>query len=208
MGQAFDLLGDPISGAGFEGLDDPRMQGAPPLREETAVGHFVGEGVLEGVLALGNEPCLVQELGGLEVGEPHAAVPPRAARRWPGVGRRRIPCRSPRPLCNELFLVHRQAVHAGRQHRLNGVSARPGLSDRPLRAPAPCGRVPPGRKDCPPPWPGAAVPARGSGAVAHHMAHHLPAIVRLQHRTCLPRAGDTLAERWSAPGAARLPAAP
>ena len=29
----------------------------------------MGEGVLEGVLALRKEPCLVQELGGLEVGE-------------------------------------------------------------------------------------------------------------------------------------------
>ena len=53
VGQAFDLLGHPLSGEGFEGLDDPRVQGAPPLLEETAVGHLVGEGVLEGVCALG-----------------------------------------------------------------------------------------------------------------------------------------------------------
>ena len=69
VGQPFHLLGHPLPGQGFEDLDDPRVQGAPPLLEETAVGHFVGEGVLEGILALGKEPGLVQELGGLEVGE-------------------------------------------------------------------------------------------------------------------------------------------
>ena len=31
VGQPFDLLGYPLSSEGFEGLDDPRVQGAPPL---------------------------------------------------------------------------------------------------------------------------------------------------------------------------------
>ena len=35
--------------------------------EETAVGHLVGQGMLEGVFAFGEEPRLVEELGGLEV---------------------------------------------------------------------------------------------------------------------------------------------
>jgi len=70
MGQAFHLLSDPVPGERFEALDDPRVQDPPSLREETAIGHFLGEGVLEGLLALRKEPCLVQEFGGLEVGEP------------------------------------------------------------------------------------------------------------------------------------------
>ena len=69
VGQPFDLLGDVLPGQGFQGPDNPRVQGAPPLLEETAVGHFVGEGVLEGTLACGKKPGLVQELAGLEVGK-------------------------------------------------------------------------------------------------------------------------------------------
>ena len=44
-----------------------RVQDSPPLLEQTAVGHLVRQGVLEGVLALGKEPRLVEELGRLEV---------------------------------------------------------------------------------------------------------------------------------------------
>ena len=43
------------------------MQHPPPLLQETAVGHLVRQGVLEGVLALGEEARLVEELGRLEV---------------------------------------------------------------------------------------------------------------------------------------------
>jgi hypothetical protein len=39
----------------------------PPLLEETAVGHLVGEGVLESVLPLGEQARLVEELGPLEL---------------------------------------------------------------------------------------------------------------------------------------------
>ena len=46
------------------------MERAPPLQQETAVGHLVGEGVLEGVRELGEEARLVEELGRLEVREP------------------------------------------------------------------------------------------------------------------------------------------
>jgi hypothetical protein len=43
------------------------MQRSPPLMQETIVGHFVGQGVLEGILVVGKETRLVQELGLLEV---------------------------------------------------------------------------------------------------------------------------------------------
>jgi hypothetical protein len=40
-----------------------------PLLQETAVGHLMGEGVLEGVFALREEAGFVEELGGLQVAE-------------------------------------------------------------------------------------------------------------------------------------------
>ena len=65
--QAFDLLGQAVPGERLEGLDDAGVQRPPPLLQQAAVGHLVGEGVLEGVVALGEEARLVEELGGLEV---------------------------------------------------------------------------------------------------------------------------------------------
>jgi hypothetical protein len=43
------------------------VQPPPSLLEETAIGHLVGEGVFEGILPLGEEACLVEELGPLEL---------------------------------------------------------------------------------------------------------------------------------------------
>ena len=54
VGQAFDLLGQPVSGERLEGLDDARMERPPALLQETAVRHLVGEGMLEGILRSGN----------------------------------------------------------------------------------------------------------------------------------------------------------
>jgi hypothetical protein len=45
------------------------MQGPAPLLQEAAIGDLVGEGVLGGILVLREEARLIQELGGLEVGE-------------------------------------------------------------------------------------------------------------------------------------------
>ena len=50
----------------------PRRSGhaaPPPLQQEAAVGHLVGEGMLEGVGVLGEEPRLIEELGRLQVGQ-------------------------------------------------------------------------------------------------------------------------------------------
>ena len=68
--QAFHLLGQLVPGERFESLDDASMQHPPPLLEQTAVGHLVREGVLEGVLALGKESSLIEKLGRLEVRQP------------------------------------------------------------------------------------------------------------------------------------------
>ena len=40
------------------------MEGAPPvLQQQTAIGHVVGERMLEGVLQVREQPCLIEELG-------------------------------------------------------------------------------------------------------------------------------------------------
>ena len=64
-----DRLGCSVSGTDFKGCDDPCVQGASSLWPESAVDHLLGEGVFEGVHALGPEPGLVQEFSSLKVGE-------------------------------------------------------------------------------------------------------------------------------------------
>ena len=68
VGQALDLLSHSLSGERLEGLDNPDMQSPPPLLQEAFVGHLLGEGVLEGILELGKEACLVEEFRGLQSG--------------------------------------------------------------------------------------------------------------------------------------------
>ncbi len=79
--EPLDVLAEAI---GVERLDrrhDPGVQRAPPLVEHAAVGHLVGERVLEGVFEIGEEARLVEELGGLQMRELVRAAPPRAAPR-------------------------------------------------------------------------------------------------------------------------------
>ena len=45
MSQAFDLLGHPVPSQRLKNLDDPGMQRPPPLLEQAAVGHLVGESI-------------------------------------------------------------------------------------------------------------------------------------------------------------------
>ena len=65
--QGLDLLGQAIPSERFQACDNASMQHPPPLQQQAAICHLVGEGVLKGVLALGKEPRLVQELGRLEM---------------------------------------------------------------------------------------------------------------------------------------------
>ena len=67
--EPLDLFGQAIGSALFDGLHNLGMQDAPPLLQEAPVGHLVGEGVLEGAFALGEEPRLIEKLGGLQVGK-------------------------------------------------------------------------------------------------------------------------------------------
>jgi hypothetical protein len=43
VGQAFDLLVQAVPGERLKDLDNPRVQGAPPLLEEAAIGHLHGQ---------------------------------------------------------------------------------------------------------------------------------------------------------------------
>ena len=72
MRQAFDLLDHPVPDERLEGLDNPGMECPSLFLEEAAVGHLLGEGMLEGVDQLGEQARLVQELGVLEMGETQA----------------------------------------------------------------------------------------------------------------------------------------
>ena len=87
-GQALDLLGQAVRVELFERFDNAGVQQTAALLEETAVGHLVRQGMLEGVFRLGKEPRLVQELGRLEVRQPAIQRRLRAAQQWPGAGPR------------------------------------------------------------------------------------------------------------------------
>ena len=67
MRQTFDLFGHPIPGERFESHNDMGMQRPPPLLQKAAVGHLVGEGVLEGVRVVRKEARLIEEFGRLQV---------------------------------------------------------------------------------------------------------------------------------------------
>ena len=69
VGQPVDVLGQPVRIGPLDGLHDSDVEGAPPVLEQAAVGHFVGQRVLEGVLDIREDPGLVQELRGLEASD-------------------------------------------------------------------------------------------------------------------------------------------
>jgi len=70
MGQPLDVLAQPVWMAAFDGADDAGVQGLAPFLEQGAVGDFVGERMLEGVLGLRIEARLLKKLGPLEMREP------------------------------------------------------------------------------------------------------------------------------------------
>ena len=69
MRQTFDVLVETVAVERLDRPDNPGVEGAPTLLQEAAVGHLVGERVLERVGRIREHPRLVQELGGLEPGE-------------------------------------------------------------------------------------------------------------------------------------------
>jgi len=69
MGQLLDLLGQSTGKEPLDRLYDAGMERAPAVPQERPIRDLVGQGVLEGVLELGEEIGLVQELRGLELHE-------------------------------------------------------------------------------------------------------------------------------------------
>src|SRR6185295_4289042 len=66
MGESLDLLPQSVALESLDRFNDPRVDGAPAIGEEAAVRHLLRERMLEGVLGIGKQACLVQELGGLQ----------------------------------------------------------------------------------------------------------------------------------------------
>jgi hypothetical protein len=96
-----------------------RACSAPPsLLEQRSVGHLLGEGVLEGVLVLGEEARLVEELGRLEMRD---TTMQRVLGRL-GHGLKEGEGHLGANDCHRLqhtLLLGRQPVDAGGQHRLH-----------------------------------------------------------------------------------------
>ena len=69
VGQPFGLVGQAVGREPLDDLNEPGVQGPPPLLHEAPIDDLMSQGVLEGVFRLGKEARLVEELGGLEVRE-------------------------------------------------------------------------------------------------------------------------------------------
>ena len=67
VGEPLNLFDQPLTVKSLEGLHNAAVQLAPPFLQQTSIRHLVGEGMFEGVLQLGEEACLIEELGRLEV---------------------------------------------------------------------------------------------------------------------------------------------
>ena len=67
IGEVFDLVAQPVSVEGFQGLDNAGMQRPPPLLEKAAIGHLLGQDVFEGEGPLRLQARLVEQLGSLKV---------------------------------------------------------------------------------------------------------------------------------------------
>src|SRR5262249_29848483 len=61
VSQPLDVLRQSVGIRTLDGADDPCVQGLAPLVQQSAVGDFMGERVLEGVLRIRKEAWLVQD---------------------------------------------------------------------------------------------------------------------------------------------------
>ena len=69
MGEYLDLLVDAIGMKSLQRLEDGSVELTTSLAEKTCVGHFVNQGVLERVLEIGEERCLIEKLSLLQVAQ-------------------------------------------------------------------------------------------------------------------------------------------
>jgi hypothetical protein len=118
VGQPFHLLGHLVSGKCLQGRDDPSMECPPPLLEQRLIGHLLGEGVLEGILDVGEEARLIEEFGGLQMCEAQAQR--RLRHLGNGLEKHQGHLHAnDRGGLEKLFLLRRQPIEARRQHCLH-----------------------------------------------------------------------------------------
>ena len=116
--QSIDLLDEPLRRQPFEGCHNAGMERAPPLLEDTPIGHFVRQGVLEGVFQVREQARFVEELGRLQMRQAHAK---RLVRHLGnGLEQRQGHLRADhRRRLQQALLLRRQPVDARREHRLH-----------------------------------------------------------------------------------------
>ncbi len=94
------------------------VEGAPSLLEQTAIGHVVGQGVLERILEVREEPGLVEELRGLQPPDGGVQlVVGKLSNRLEQ--RKRYVLPDHRRRLQERLVPGRQAVDAGSEHGLH-----------------------------------------------------------------------------------------
>jgi hypothetical protein len=118
LGQPFHLFDQPIGIESFDGLHNSSMESTSPPLQETSIGHLMGQSMLEGVFLLGKEPCLVEELGRLEVRE--TAMQRRLGQLGDGLQQRQGDLRPDDGSgLEEPFLLRWEPIDARGQHRLH-----------------------------------------------------------------------------------------
>src|SRR4029453_14049280 len=73
-GERFYLFAEPVDVQFFDGAHDTPVEEPTALLQQAAVGHLVGQRVLEGVLEGGEQLGLVEQFGRLQPGEETAEV--------------------------------------------------------------------------------------------------------------------------------------
>ena len=63
------MFGIALHGECFERMEDPSMQFFPMFFQKTAVGHFLGERMLEGLDGIARAVTLIEQLGCLKLRE-------------------------------------------------------------------------------------------------------------------------------------------
>ena len=93
MREPLDVLAEPITMNSLDRLDDAPVYRATALLQKSPVGDLVGQRVLEGVLEIGEQRGLVQELGRLQLRQPRPELFLRLLGKSREAGRRARPCR-------------------------------------------------------------------------------------------------------------------
>ena len=116
--EALDMLGEPVVAVLLDGFEDPRVELPSSRLEQTRVGDLVRQRVLEGVLDVGEEASLIEELDAPQVCEPSSERVLFQAGRGLKEDEGDVLADHGRGL-QEAFLLRRQSVDPGGEHGLN-----------------------------------------------------------------------------------------